>query len=237
MLIVCANVGSLLLSRAVQRQKEITIRASLGAGLWRIVRQLLSESLVLAVLGSFAGIVVARSVLEVLTKQLAALPIVLPHLQRVALNGRVLAFNTVLCLLLAVLCSLAPILLAARTDLQAVLRGGQAAAGPRGSSRLFSTLIALEAGFAFLLLVGSGLMIRSLIRLQQEDHGFRPDHVLTLRVPVGTLTQPRPTGKYDTTAAADGILSPDSGARENSSGNQGGGHRKQPASFRCQQFP
>lgn len=200
MLIVCANVGSLLLSRTIQRQKEIIIRASLGAGLWRIVRQLLSESLVLAVLGSFAGIVVARSVLEVLTKQLTALPVVLPHLQRVALNGRVLAFSAFLCLLLAVLCGLAPILLATRTDLQAVLRGGQAVAVPRGSSRLFSTLIALEAGLAFLLLVGSGLMIRSLIRLQQEDHGFRPDHVLTLRVPVGTLTQPRPTGKYNTTA-------------------------------------
>ncbi len=198
-LIACTDVGSLLLSRAVQRQKEITIRASLGAGLWRIVRQLLSESLVLAVLGSLAGIVVARSLLELLTKQLAGLPIVLPHLQRVALNERVLAFNIVLCLLIAILCSLAPILLAARTDLQAVLRGGQAAAaGPRGSSRLFSTLIALEAGFAFLLLVGSGLMIRSLVRLQQEDRGFHPEHVLTLRVPVGTLTQQRPTGKYDT---------------------------------------
>ncbi len=197
-LIACADVGSLLLSRAVQRQKEITIRASLGAGLSRIMGQLLSESLVLAVLGSLAGIVVARLLLELLTKQLAALPIVLPHLQRVALNERVLAFNIVLCLLIAILCSLAPILLAARTDLQAVLRGGQAAAGPRGSSRLFSTLIALEAGFAFLLLVGSGLMIRSLVRLQQEDRGFHPEHVLTLRVPVGTLTQQRPTGKYDT---------------------------------------
>jgi putative ABC transport system permease protein len=197
-LIACADVGSLLLSRAVQRQKEIAIRASLGAGLWRIVRQLLSESLALAVLGSLAGMVVARSLLELLTKQLAGLPIVLPHLQRVSLNERVLAFNTVLCLLIAILCSLAPILLATRTDLQAVLRGGQAGAGHRGSSRLFSTLIALEVGFAFLLLVGSGLMIRSLIRLQQEDHGFHPDHVLTLRVPVGTLTQPRPTGKYDT---------------------------------------
>ena len=198
MLIACADVGSLLLSRAVQRHKEIAIRSSLGAGLWRIVRQLLSESLSLAVLGSLAGIVVARSLLQLLTKQLAGLPIVLPHLQRVALNGRVLAFNTVLCVLLAILCSLAPILLAARIDLQTVLRGGQATAGPGSSSRLFSTLIALEVGFAFLLLVGSGLMIRSLVRLQQEDHGFRPDHVLTLRVPVGTLTQPRPTGKYDT---------------------------------------
>jgi len=197
MLIACADVGSMLLSRAVQRQKEIAIRASLGAGLWRIVRQLLSESLVLTVLGSFAGIVVARLLLQLLTKQLAALPIVLPHLQLIGLNRRVLVFNTALCLLLAALCSLAPILLAVRTDLLAVIRGGQAE-GPRGSSRLFSTLIAVEAGLAFLLLVGSGLMIRSLVRLQQDDHGFRPDHVLTVRVPVGTRTQPRPTGKYDT---------------------------------------
>ena len=198
MSIACADAGGLLLSRAVQRQKEIAIRASLGAGLWRIVRQLLCESLVLAVMGSLAGIAAARALLQLLTKQLAALPIVLPHLQRVSLNGRVLVFNAVLCLLLAVVCSLAPILLAVRTDLQSVMRGGHAAARPRGSSRLFSTLIALEAGLAFLLLVGSGLMIRSLVRLQTEDHGFRPDHVLTLRVPVGTLSQPRPTGKYDT---------------------------------------
>ncbi len=198
MLIACVDVGSLLLSRAVQRQKEIAIRASLGAGLWRIVRQLIAESLVLTVLGSFAGIVVARSLLQLLTKQLAALPIVLPHLQLVGLNQRVLVFNAALCLLLAALCSLAPILLAVRTDLQAVFRGGQAAEGPRGSSRLFSTLIAVEAGLAFLLLVGSGLMIHSLVLLQQSDHGFRPDHVLTVRVPVGTRTQPRPTGKYDT---------------------------------------
>jgi predicted permease len=198
MLIACADVGGLLLSRAVERQKEIAIRASLGAGLWRMVRQLLCESLVLAVAGSLAGIAVARALLQLLTRQLAALPIVLPHLQRASLNPRVLAFNAVLCLLLAVVCSLAPIFLAARTDLQSVMRGGRAVSGPRGSSRLFSTLIGLEAGLAFLLLVGSGLMIRSLVRLQEADHGFHPDHVLTLRVPVGTLSQPRPTGKYDT---------------------------------------
>ena len=81
LLIACVNVGSLLLSRTVQRQKEIAIRTSLGAGLWRIVRQLLSESLVLTALGSLAGIVVARSLLQILTKQLAALPIALPHLR------------------------------------------------------------------------------------------------------------------------------------------------------------
>jgi predicted permease len=198
LLIACADAGSLLLSRAVERQKEIAIRASLGAGRWRVARQLLAESFVLAVLGSVAGIAAARYVLQVLSNQLAALPIVLPHLQRVALNGRVLLFNTVLCLLLACLCSLAPVLSASRTDLQAVLRGGHAGGGPKGSTRLFSILIASEAAFAFLLLVGSGLMLRSLIRLQQEDHGFRPDHVLTMRVPVGTRLQSRPAGKYDT---------------------------------------
>jgi putative ABC transport system permease protein len=198
MLIVCADVGGLLLTRAVEREKEITIRASLGAGLWRIVRQLLSESLVLAIFGSVGGIVMARLLLQLLTKELKQLPIVLPHLQQVGINGRVLVFNTILCLLLAILCSLAPILLAARTDLPVVLRSGSANTRPGASSRLFSTIIGLETGFAFLLLVGSGLMIRSLIRVQQEDHGFQSDRVLTLRVPVGTATQPRPTGKYDT---------------------------------------
>jgi predicted permease len=193
LMIACADVGGLLLSRAVQRQKEIAIRASLGAGLWRVARQLLAESFVLAVLGSAAGIAVAYYALQVLARQLAELPVVLPHLHRVELNGRVLLFNTVLCLVLAGLCSLAPVLSAMKTDLQAVLRSGTGR--PKHSTKLFSMLIGCEAAFAFLLLVGSGLMIRSLVKLYQEDHGFRPDHVLTLRVPVGTRTE-RPSGKF-----------------------------------------
>jgi predicted permease len=196
LLIACANVGSLLLSRAVQRQKEIAIRASLGAGFWRVMRQLLAESLVLAALGSVIGIAAAHYLLRVLINQLLALPIVLPHVQRVALNARVLLFSGILCLLIAGICSIAPVLLASKTDLQAVLRSGQASS--RGSARLFSILIGSEAALAFLLLVGSGLMIRSLIRLEQADHGFHPDHVLTMRVPVGTFTQPRPKGKHET---------------------------------------
>jgi len=200
LLIACADVGSLLLSRAVQRQKEIAIRASLGAGFWRVLRQLLAESLVLAVLGSAAGIALAYYGLQFLTRQIAALPIVLPHIQRVAVNERVLLFNTILCLLLACLFSIAPVFLASKTGLQAVLRGGQSTGGAKGSTRLFSILIASEAAFAFLLLAGSGLMIRSLIHLQQADHGFHADHVLTMRVPIGSLTQTRPNGKYDTKA-------------------------------------
>ena len=198
LLIACADVGGLLLSRAVERQREIAIRASLGAGLWQVIRQLLTEALVLAVLGSIAGIVAARGVLQILTTQLTALPVGLPHLQRVALNGRVLLFNTAVCVLLACLCSLAPVLFARGTDLQAAL-GSSQGTGRKGSSRLFSTLIACESAFAFLLLAGSGLMLHSLIRVQQTDRGFRPDHVLTLRVPVGGLTAANQSkGKYDT---------------------------------------
>jgi putative ABC transport system permease protein len=195
LLIACANVGSLLLGRAVQRQKEIAIRAALGADFWRILRQLLAESFVLAVAGSVAGIVVARYAVELLLKQLVGLPIILPHMQRVALNSRVLLVNTGLCVLVACLSSLAPVLLARKTDLQDVLRRGFGG-GSRGSARLFSILIASEAAFAFLLLVGSGLLLRSLIRLQQADNGFRTEHVLTLRVPIGTRTRPQPKGKY-----------------------------------------
>ena len=195
LLIACANVGSLLLSRAVQRQKEIAIRSALGADFWRILRQLLAESFVLAVAGSAAGILIARYAVEFLLKQLIALPIILPHMQRVALNSRVLLVNTGLCILVASLSSLAPVLLARKTDLQDVLRRGFSG-GSQGSTRLFSILIASEAAFAFLLLVGSGLLLRSLIRLEQADNGFRTEHVLTMRVPIGTLTRPRPTGKY-----------------------------------------
>ncbi len=191
LLIACADVGGLLLSRAVERQREIAIRASLGAGFWQVIRQLLTEALVLAVLGSLGGIAAARGALQILTAQLTALPVGLPHLQRVALNGRVLLFNTALCVLLACLCSLAPVLFARKTDLQAALRSSQGS-GRRGSSRLFSTLIACESAFAFLLLAGSGLMLHSLIRVQQTDRGFHPENVLTLRVPVGGTT------KYDT---------------------------------------
>jgi putative ABC transport system permease protein len=199
LLIACANVSSLLLSRAVQRQREMAIRASLGAGFWRVARQLLAESLILAVMGGIAGLAIARYTLQFLVRELTALPIALPHIQRVALNGRALLFCAAVCVILSCICSFAPLAFAARTDVQSVLRGGQGDIGKR-STRLFSFLIASETAFAFLLLVGSGLLMRSLIRLQSADTGFHSDHVLTMRVPIGTQTQPNPQGKYDTRA-------------------------------------
>ncbi len=200
LLIACADVASLILSRAVQRQREMAVRAALGAGLGRLLRQLLAESVVLVVAGSAAGIAVAQLTLSFLGRQLAAMPLVMPHLQWVAIDGRVLAFNAALCVIMAATFSLAPMLIAARTDLQAGLRATQRSDGSRGASRLFSVLIACEAAFAFLLLVGSGLMVRSLIRLQQADHGLRTENVLTMRTPIGSLTQTTPRGKYATKA-------------------------------------
>jgi predicted permease len=101
LLIACANVSSLLLSRAVQRQRELAIRAALGAGFWRVARQLLAESFIVAVMGSLAGVAIGRVLLRLMLRQLDALPIALPHLQRVALNGRVLVFTAAVCLVLA----------------------------------------------------------------------------------------------------------------------------------------
>lgn len=198
LLAACANVSGLLLGRALERRREIAIHGSLGAGPGRIAWQCLAESLALALPGAVAGLALGHLGVEILTSRLAALPIALPHLGRAGLNGRVLAFTTAVCLLVAVLCSLAPVLAVARTGLESLLRGTSAGAGVRRSSRPFRVLIAVEAGLAFLLLTGSGLMVRSLLQLRHHDSGLRPQHVLTLRVPVGTFTQPRPTGKYDT---------------------------------------
>ena len=196
LLIACADVASLLLSRAVQRQKEIAIRVALGAGFRRVMRQLLVESFVLAALGSIAGLALAHYALRYLSQRLAALPIILPRIQHVDLDGRALVVSVVLCLLVAGFCSLAPMLFASRTDLQTVFRGTQGTA-PRGSARLFNFLVASQGAFAILLLVGSGLMIRSVIRLQEADKGFRPDGVLAIPMPVGALAGPLPA-KYQT---------------------------------------
>jgi putative ABC transport system permease protein len=197
LLIACADVSGLLLSRAVQRGREIAIRSALGAGFGRVLRQLLAESLILAAIGTIAGLTAARFLLHLLVRQLEALPIALPHLHAIALNHRVLLFNAALCVLLACALTLAPAFMVYRTDLQAFARSGRAASASRNARRLFSVLIGAEAAFAFILLAGSGLMIRSLARLQQSDHGLHPDHVLTMRVPIGSRTDPRPA-KYDT---------------------------------------
>jgi len=190
LLIACANVAGLLLGRAAQRQREIAIRSSLGADRWRVARGLLAESLLLSVAGGVAGVALSHYLLGWAAHQLAGLPIVLPHLQHVALNERALSATILICLAVAVLCSLAPILFAGRTRARAALSSGERG-GRHGSGPLFSFLVGSQAAFAFLLLVGSGLMITSMVRLEGADKGFATDNILTMRVPSSSMSGPR----------------------------------------------
>ena len=179
LLIACANVANLLLARATARQREMAVRAALGAGRFRIVRQMLCESLLLGALGGLAGMSLAWLGLDLL---LAALPAELPFWMKFNVDGRVLAFTLAVSLLTSLIFGAAPAWQAARIDLiEALKDGGRSVAG--GSrNRLRRLLVVAQVALALILLAGAGLMMRSFLRLQQVRLGFNPDNVLTLRV-------------------------------------------------------
>lgn len=177
LLMACVNVASLLLARAGARQQEVAIRSALGAGRGRIVRQLLTESVVLALVGGVVGLVIAwfgtRFLLSLSRGQL-------PRAFDVTIDGRVLAFSFVLSLLTGVLFGLVPALRASATALQTTLRqGGRGLAGSSGQ-RLRSGLVMAEIALAVILVVGAGLMTRSFIRILKVDPGFRPERLLVV---------------------------------------------------------
>jgi putative ABC transport system permease protein len=178
LLIACTNVANLLLARASTREREVALRAALGAGHGRIIRQLLTESLLLAVLGGTAGLALGWIGVSAFV---AAAPENLPRLTDIAVDGRVLAFTTAVALLTGILFGLGPALQMARTDPVHTLKEGG-----RGATNLARTLcrglVVIEVALAVVLLVGAGLMIRSLARMQQLDIGLRTDHVLAARV-------------------------------------------------------
>jgi len=193
LLIACANVANLLLARGAVRQREIAIRTALGAARGRVMRQLLTESLLLGTLGGLVGLVVAQWSLDAM---LALSPVDLGLFGPVKLDYTVLAFTAVVSLFTAVICGFAPAFDGGRTDVQASLRDGtrQVGAGAR-QRRLRQSFVVAEVALAVVLLVGAGLMLRSFTTLQAVDSGMDTRDVLTLRValPGRKYTEPAKT--------------------------------------------
>jgi predicted permease len=186
LLIACANVANLLLARAAGREKEVAIRTALGAGWQRLVRQLLTESVLLGFLGGAAGLLVARVSLWVVR---AINPGNIPRLDEIGINGTVLAFTFGLSLATGVLFGLAPawraITLDPNSSLKAGGRSGQSDSGLYlKRHRLRGLLVVCELAFSVILLIGAGLLIRSFVRLQSVDPGFTTDNVLSMQVVV-----------------------------------------------------
>jgi len=176
-LIACANVANLLLARSSARAREVAVRTALGAGRSRLIRQLLTECLVLGAAGGALGLGLAFASMRALR---AWLPADLPRAADVALDARVLAFSVAASLVAAVVFGLAPAFQASSANLSGGLREGSLSAGETGGKkRLRDALIVAETALSFILLVGAGLLGRSFVRLQDVGLGFRPQHVLT----------------------------------------------------------
>jgi putative ABC transport system permease protein len=194
LLIACINVAGLLLARVASRRHEISLRAALGASRGRLIRQLLTESLLLAGLGGGAGVLLASSGLDAL---IAITPQDIPRLAEARLDGRVLLFTLTSATLTGILMGLVPAWQASRIDLQAALKdGGCSLTGARASLR--SVLVVVQIAVAVVLLVGAGLLIRSFTRLLQVNPGFDAEHLLTMRVglPAGQYGQPRQVAEF-----------------------------------------
>jgi predicted permease len=183
LLIACANVASLLLTRSLARQKEVALRAALGASRWRVIRQLLTESILLSVIGGLAGLAIAYwgtpALVAVLPQsQLNAMP----FLKSLHIDASVLAFSFGLSLLTGLIFGLAPALQSARLDLNEVLKEGGRNTSAGVGHRLRSAMVVSEIALAVVLLIGAGLMMKSLFKLLQTNVGFKTENVLTMTV-------------------------------------------------------
>jgi putative ABC transport system permease protein len=190
LLIACANVANLQLARAVRREKEIAIRAALGAGRWRLARQLLTESLLLAALGGAAGVWLAAwgvSVLRTLG------PANIPHLAEIHIDYRVLLFTALVVILTGIVFGLVPVLAATQTQPGDSLKeGGLRLSVGRGRERTRGALAVMQLALALVLLAGAGLLMKSFLRLIKTDPGFDPHNLLTARIGLPDNQYPRP---------------------------------------------
>ncbi len=186
LLIACANVANLLLARAAARSREIAVRTALGASRFRLIRQLLTESALLALLGGALGVVLALWTLPLL---LSLSPPEIGEIAGIGLNGQVLGFSLFLSILTGTLFGLAPALFASRSNPNESLREGERGSS-LGKSPARSALIAAEIALSLVLLVGAGLMMKSFVRLTQVNPGFNPDHLLIFNIGLSLSADP-----------------------------------------------
>ena len=202
LLIACVNVANLLLARSTVRQRELGLRTALGADRWRLLRQMLTESVMLSLAGGVLGLALAvvfhRGLLA-----LAADRIPVPRLDQVTLDLPVVAFTVVTALATGLVFGLIPALLASAMANDALREGGRHGASPR-SRRILASLVVAEVALSLVLLTGAGLLIRSFIRLQNVDPGFRAEGILTARVSLPGARYPQPR---DSAAFFDAVVS------------------------------
>jgi len=180
LLIACANFANLLLARASERQREFVIRGALGAGRWRLIRQLLTESVLLSLAGGAVAVVLAIWGTRLL---LAFKPENLPRLSEIGVDARVLGFTLGISILTGLIFGLVPALAAARGSVgESLKEGGRSATAGSARQRLRSTFVVVELAVALVLLVGAGLLIKTFWKLRSVEPGFNPDRLITMRV-------------------------------------------------------
>ncbi len=191
LLIACANVSNLLLSRAAGRQREMAVRAALGGSRWRLVRQLLTESVLLAMAGGVAGTALAYGALRVILTLVP--PNTIPDESDVAINVPVLLFALAVSAVTSVIFGLAPAIHTCTRDLTNPLRSsGRSVTGGMAQTLLRKGLVVAAVALSIMLMVGASLMIRTVLAVGRVDLGFQPDRVLTLRVPLPERKYPDP---------------------------------------------
>ena len=186
LLIACANVAYLLLARAAVRQKEIAVRVALGARRWRLIRQFLTESVLLSTLGGLVGLAIAYGGLVLLK---AFIPENISQAREISIDLKVLGFTFLVSVATGLIFGLAPAIQAARfNQIETLKEGGRDAATGGGGKRLRGLLVTAEVAISLVLLIGAGLLINSFLRLRNVDPGFRADNLLTMRI---VLPKPR----------------------------------------------
>jgi predicted permease len=190
LLIACANVANLMLARADERQKEMAIRAAMGAGRGRLVRQMLTESLLLSICGGMAGLLLALLCVKALTP---LIPDSLAHLKESSIDGAALGFTFLVSLLTGIIAGVIPALQASQIDLNESLKEGARGAAfskRKGARRISPALVVGELALTLVLLVGAGLLTKSFVRVLAVEPGYTPENLLTMKIPLSRAGYP-----------------------------------------------